>query len=80
MENIFGKCTSVDLTSLSNEIDDFDISLTTSSTCSIKFKLAYAINLTSWFDQTNVGTTMVPIENNHGSMANIKSSSSLNIP
>ncbi len=49
-------------------------------TCLTKFKPVDVINLTSWFDQINVGTAMVIIENSHGSIANIKSSSSSYIP
>jgi len=47
---------------------------------STKFKPIDVINLTSWFHQINVGTTMVPIENSFGFVANIKSSSLLDIP
>jgi hypothetical protein len=49
-------------------------------TCSTKFKHVDVINLMGWFDQTDVGITMVPIENNPSFIANIKSFFSSNIP
>jgi hypothetical protein len=40
-----------------------------------RFKLVDVINLTGWYDQINVGTTIVPIKNNPSYVVNIKSSS-----
>jgi hypothetical protein len=45
-----------------------------------KLKHVNVINLIGSFDQIDVGIAMVPIENNIGPMANIKSSCSSNIP
>ncbi len=44
------------------------------NTCSTKFKPIDEIKLTSCSYLTGVGIDMVPIENNHSSIANIKSS------
>jgi hypothetical protein len=68
------------LTSILNEIGGSDTSLTCLLTYSTKFKHVNVINLISWFDQIDVGIIMVPIENKLGYVANIKSSSSLDIP
>jgi len=64
---------------ISNETSGSNTSSTSLITCSTKFKPTNVINLIGWFNEIDVKTTMVPIENNHGSMANIKSSSSLDI-
>jgi len=72
--------TSTSLTSILNEIGGSDTSLTCLLTYSTKFKLVNVIKLISWFDQIDVGITMVPIENKSSYVANIKSSSLLNIP
>ncbi len=55
-----------------NETSGLDTSSTSLLTYLTKFKLADVINLTCWFDQIDEGTTMVPIENNFGSITNIK--------
>jgi hypothetical protein len=65
---------------ISNKTSNIDTCSTSTYTCSTRFKPVDVINLTSWYNQTDVGTTIVPIEKNHGSMANIKSSFSSNIP
>jgi hypothetical protein len=72
--------TSTNLTNILNETCGSN----TCSTCliaySTRFKHVDVIKLTCWCDQIDVGTTMVPIENNPSSMATIKSSYSLDIP
>jgi hypothetical protein len=45
-----------------------------------KVKVVIILNLTSLFNQTNVRIVVVPIENNLGFVANIKSSFESNIP
>jgi hypothetical protein len=57
-----------------------DIGSIRTITCSTIFKPTNVINLTSWYDQTNVGTIMVPIENSPCYVANIKPSFLSNIP
>ncbi len=54
--------------------------VSTSNTYSTRFKPIDGIKLTHYFNQTGVGTTLGPIENNHSIVANIMSSSSSNIP
>jgi hypothetical protein len=70
--------TNIGLTCILDEIGDSN-TCSTSTTYSTRFKHADAINLTCWFSQIDVGTTMVPIENNLGYVSNIKSSSSSDI-
>ncbi len=93
-KNIFGKCcwkvssgitilighTCFGLTCILEETSGSNTSSTCLLTCLIKFKLGDVISLTSWFDQIDVGTTMVFIENNLCFVANIKSYSSSDIP
>jgi hypothetical protein len=67
------------LTSILDETCDSDTNLTSSIAYSTKFIPVDAINLTSWFDQIDVRTIMVPIENNRDFIENIKSSISLYI-
>jgi hypothetical protein len=71
----------IDISSIgiSNKIGSTDTSSTSTYTYSTKFKPADVINFTSWYNQTHVGTNMVPIENSPSSIANIKSFSSLDI-
>jgi hypothetical protein len=56
----------------------------TGSTCtytrSTRFKLPSVIKLTCCSNVAGIRSTMVPIENSHGFVTNIKSSSSSNIP
>jgi hypothetical protein len=49
------------------------------NTCWTKFKLDDEIKLACYSNLTGLGTNMVPIENIHGLVANIKSSSLLDI-
>jgi hypothetical protein len=88
--NNYGKCcwkiskgivilighTCIDLTSILNETSGLDIGSIGLITCSTKFKHVEVINIICWFDQTNVGTTMVPIENSLSIVVNIKVSPS----
>jgi hypothetical protein len=92
-KNVYGKCCwkvsrnitiltchiGIGLTCTSGEIGGSDIGSTNLLTYPTMFKLVDVIKLIGWFDQTDVGTTIVPIENNLGSMANIKSFSSWDI-
>jgi hypothetical protein len=54
--------------------------VSTSNTYSTRFELVDGIKLIGYSNQIGVGTTLVPIENNHGFVANIMFSSSSNIP
>ncbi len=68
------------LIGMSDETSSTNTGSTSTYTCFTVFKHANVINLTCWFDQIDVGTTMVPIENNPSFVANIKSSFLSNIP
>jgi hypothetical protein len=68
------------LTCISNKIGSINIGSIGTYTHSTKFKPIDVINLTNISNQTSVRTSMVPIENNPGSVTNIKSSYLSNIP
>ncbi len=64
-------CTFIGLVGTSDETSGLEISSTSLLTYPTRFKPTHVINLIGWSDQTNVGTTIVPIENNFCFMANI---------
>ncbi len=72
--------TCIDLTCTLDETCGLDSSSTCLLTYPIRFKPIDVINIIGWSDQTNVGITIIPIENSHGYVANIKSSSLSDIP
>jgi hypothetical protein len=70
---------STSLTNTSDETCGSNIGSIGLLTYPTRFKPNNVINLIGWFDQTNVGTTIVPIENSLNFVANIKSSFLLDI-
>jgi hypothetical protein len=72
-KKVYGKC----CLKVSKGIVTWTSNIKTCSTCTytslFKFKLANVIKLIGCYVLIDVGTYMVPIENNHGSVINIKS-------